>query len=149
MRKTARAIVVNNDQLLVMQRNKFGLRYCALIGGGVDLGETLEQALYREVKEEAGITIANHRLVIVENAGVVFGIQYIYLCDYVAGEPALAADSTEAQITAMGKNLYQPAWLPLADLPEANLLPLELKQVIIQGLRAGFPAEPIELTIQN
>ncbi|MGC1176973.1 MAG: NUDIX domain-containing protein [Candidatus Saccharimonadales bacterium] len=145
MRQSARAIVVKNGTLLVMRRRKEGREYYALIGGGIDAGETPEQALYREVKEETGITINNHRLVIIQQGG--FGRQYIYLCDYVSGEPTLAEDSEEAKIHAGGQNLYQPMWLPIGELPRVTLLPVELKQALIKNLADGFPKEPLTLTI--
>lgn len=149
MRQAVRAIVIHEDQLLVMHRNKFGEQYFALVGGGIDVGETAEQALYREVAEETGLQIANPRLVAVEEAGEIFGRQYVYLCDYVGGEPALASDSEEAKITALGQNLYQPQWLPLAELAAANLLPLELRDAIVGYLAHGFPEQPATLTVAD
>jgi 8-oxo-dGTP diphosphatase len=149
MRTTARAIVVKDDSLLVMHRNKFGHEYYSLVGGGVDYGETTEQALYREVAEETTLNIANHRLVIIEHAGSMYGTQYIYLCDYVSGEPILEKGAIEEQINASGKNLFTPMWLPIKDLPDANLLPHELKQALMHGLASGFPEEPITLAIAS
>jgi 8-oxo-dGTP diphosphatase len=149
MRTTARAIVVKDDALLVMHRKKFGNEYYSLVGGGVDYAETTEQALYREVQEETSLTISNHRLVIIEDAGKMYGVQYIYLCDYESGELALSPDSMEASISAAGQNVYEPEWLPLAKLAEANLLPEELKQTLINGLAHGFPPEPIALTVEE
>ncbi|MDB5170541.1 MAG: mismatch repair protein MutT [Candidatus Saccharibacteria bacterium] len=147
MRTSARVIVTKDNKLLIMKRSKFGDKFYALVGGGVDPGETPEQALYREVAEEACITITNHRLVIVEDAGPMYGLQYIYLADYVSGEPALAADSEEAHSNAGGQNLYEPMWIPIKDLAEADVRPKELKQLLIRGLAGDFPDEPIELTI--
>ncbi len=149
MRQAVRAIVIKDDHLLVMKRNKFGHEYYSLVGGGIDMGETAEQSLYREVAEETGISIANHRLVIVEDAGSMYGIQHIYQCDYVSGEPALAPDSAEALIQAAGQNLFQPMWLPLADLPTANLLPIELKELLLANLANNFANAPIALTIRS
>ena len=135
--------------MLVMHRNKFGQEFYALVGGGIDYGESPEQALYREVAEETGLAITNHRLVIIEDAGDVFGVQDIYTCDYVSGEPALAADSSEALIHAKGQNLYTPLWLPLSELPNVVLQPRELQAVLLQHAGKTWPAEPIELTIVN
>jgi 8-oxo-dGTP diphosphatase len=149
MRQAVRAIVVKDNHLLVMKRNKFGQEYYSLVGGGIDMGETADQALYREVSEETGLAIANHRLVITEDAGSMYGIQYIYLCDYVSGEPALAPDSAEALIHAGGQNLFQPLWLPLAELPAANLLPIELKDLLLVSLADNFANAPIALTIRS
>jgi ADP-ribose pyrophosphatase YjhB (NUDIX family) len=148
MRTTARAIVVNGDKLLVMYRNKFGHEYYSLVGGGVDVGETPEQTLYREVTEETSLAISNHRLVIIENAGSMYGMQYIFLCNYVSGEPVLSEGSMEEKINANGKNLFKPMWLPITDLPNTKLLPSELKQALINGLTNGFPDQPLTLNIE-
>jgi 8-oxo-dGTP diphosphatase len=149
MRTTARAIVIENDNILVMERNKFGHKYIALIGGGLEPGEELVDCLRRELAEEASIEISNPRLIIIEDAGQVFGIQYIYLCDYKTGEPKLAPDSDEALISAAGQNLYQPKWLPVSQLADSNLQPIELKELVIDMLQNGFPDKPIELTIYS
>jgi len=143
MRKAVRAIVVNGDKLLVMHRNKFGNEYYALVGGGIDFGETAEQALNREINEETSLTTKNSRLVFIEDAGEIFGIQYIYLCEYAGGEPKLQPQSMEAKINAGGKNTYTPMWLPIKDLPKTVLLPEALKSALLDGLKNGWPSQPI------
>ena len=55
MRTAVRAIIIKDNNLLVMHRNKFGNEYLTLVGGGVELNETKEQALVREVIEETSI----------------------------------------------------------------------------------------------
>lgn len=145
MRKAVRAVVVKDEELLVMHRSKFGHEYYTLIGGGIDFGETAEQSLLREIKEETGIEVKNERLVFVEHAGDPFGVQYIYHCDYVSGEPKLPSGSIEAQIGKAGKNLYTPMWLPINDLPKTPFLSETLKQTLIKTFQEGFPKEPKEL----
>jgi 8-oxo-dGTP diphosphatase len=149
MRHAVRAIIIKDQKLLVMHRNKFGHEYYALPGGGVDMGENHEQALRREIQEETTITFQNPRLVIVEDAGEIFGVQQIYVCDYVSGDPALSPASEEAKITALGQNLYKPMWLPLSQLSEIELLPKELRQTLIENLPDKWPAEPIQLKIAD
>lgn len=146
MRKASRAIIIKDGQLLVTKRNKFGSVYYILVGGGLNIGETAEQALYRELREESGVEVTNPRLVYLENAGEPYGLQHIYLCDYVSGEPALHPDSDEAKITAMGQNLYEPMWLPLERLPDVEFRSQRLQRAIMDGIKNGFPEKPVDIT---
>ena len=146
MRRAARAIIIKDNQLLVTKRNKFGSEYYILIGGGIDRGETEIEALYRELKEESGVQFANPRLVFTENAGIMYGLQNIFLCDYVSGEPMLNPDSTEAKISALGKNTYETVWLPLEQLEQVPFRSEGLRQAILRVVKQGFPAEPEDIT---
>lgn len=148
MRKAVRAIVVKDDMLLVMHRNKFGDKYFTLVGGRVKSDESIIEALYREVKEETSLTISNPRLVYIEEAEAPFGRQYIFLCTYSIGSIALHESSEEAKIHALGSNLYNPMWLPVANLPDAPFMPGALKSVIIQDLLNGFPEQPKMIKVE-
>lgn len=145
MRRAVRAIILRGDDLLVMHRNKFGKEYETLPGGAIEIGEEPEAALVRELAEETSVAISNPRLVMVEDAGPMYGTQYVYLCTYVSGEPALHPDSEESLIHAMGKNLYQPQWLPVASLPNAPFVSERLKVAILDGIKAGFPEKPQQI----
>ncbi len=149
MRKTARAILLKDDQILLMDRNKFGIKYRALVGGNIELGETPEQALKREVLEESSLTFKNERLVIIEDAGDIYGIQYIYLCEYASGDLKLDLNSEEYKINSMGKNLYRPIWFPIKDILNSNILPKELVPLLSDFLKLGFPSQPYQLKINN
>lgn len=145
MRKAARAIIILDNNLLVMHRNKFGHEYYTLVGGGVDVGETPEDTLVREVTEETSLRLTQFRHVFIEHADEVFGDQYIYLCEFPGGTVALPDDSDEAQINQLGKNLYTPMWLPLDKLPTVEFLSERLKQAILDGIKNGWPETPREL----
>lgn len=51
------AIIVQGDRILLAQHEKDGRRYWLLPGGGLDHGESLPEALTRELLEEAGVHI--------------------------------------------------------------------------------------------
>jgi 8-oxo-dGTP diphosphatase len=146
MRKAVRAIIIHENKLLVMHRNKFGQEYYTLVGGGIDFGETATQALDREIMEESGVVFNNPRLVYVQEAGDPYGTQYVYLCDYVSGQPELNPASAEAEINKLGQNIYKPLWLELDKLPDTRFVAEVLKQAIIDGLKHGFPAQPVALS---
>lgn len=137
---------MHDGKLLVTKRNKFGSEYYILVGGGVGLGESPEGALLRELAEETGVEIANPRLVFTENAGMIYGLQNIFLCEYVGGEPALHPDSAEAKISALGRNTYEPVWMPLTQLPLVPFRSERLKLAVLKGLEQGFPDQPVDIT---
>lgn len=55
-RKGVSALILNNKkEFLLVNLNSFEDKYFAIPGGGVEEGESLEDAVYREIKEELGI----------------------------------------------------------------------------------------------
>lgn len=63
-RRTAFVLFYNKNKILLQERgdySKYGEEY-AFFGGGIEEGETPEEALIREIKEELGIEIKNFKL---------------------------------------------------------------------------------------
>lgn len=57
LRKTVRAIIANDDgEFLLIQPHGYEADTWTLVGGGVEDGESDEQAMLREIREEAGIS---------------------------------------------------------------------------------------------
>ncbi len=111
-------VVVQDDRILLVRRGKppaFG--EWAIPGGSVELGETLEQAVERELLEETGLTVRAGEICHVfeavkrdEDGRVRFHYVIIDLmAEYVSGEPFPASDATEA------------AWLPLSELQDLGI----------------------------
>lgn len=145
MRRVARAIIIRGDQLLVIKRNKHGHRFFTLPGGGIDPGETAEQAAEREVREEASIECRASREVYHERVEE-FGETYYYLCEYISGEPALDPASDEAAETAKGQNTFQPMWLEINALEDSVFLPRNIAHKLENDLDFGFSEQVIKLT---
>lgn len=55
-RKGAAAIIMNKTkEILLVNLESFEDKYFTIPGGGVNIGETLEEAIYREIKEELNL----------------------------------------------------------------------------------------------
>lgn len=144
-RQVVRAIVVHEDRLLVMHRLYQGREYFNLVGGGIEPDESPESALLREVAEETSVVVANPRPVFVQDAAA-HGMQHVYVCDYVSGEPHLQPDSEEAALHAQGQNLYKPQWMDLKIFVHAPFVSETLRQAILHGIAHGWPVGPVKIT---
>lgn len=148
MRQAARAIVVKDNQLLVMRRQKFGQEYDTLPGGNVSISASAEDSLVKELLEETSIHVSNPRQVFIEHAGDPYGDQLIYKCDYENGEPAVQPDSDEAKLNDMGQNIHMPLWVSLEELAaSSDALPFRserLKQHILNAEANGYSNEIVE-----
>ncbi len=138
-KQSVRAIVISGDKMLAMKRNKFGDIYYTLIGGGINIGEDAETALRRELREETGMEVGAVRQVFVEDAGDLYGVQHVFLCEYLSGDPALSPSSEEALIGAMGKNIYEPLWLPLDEVAQVRFRSKSVAEALLAGVQNGFP----------
>lgn len=112
------AIVFSGGKvLLTLRLNEPSRGRWALPGGIVELGETVEAALIREVEEETRLLLRPERLITVFDSivGDEDGeIQYHYilceyLCEHVGGELSASSDVGEAK------------WIPLAKLDSLKM----------------------------
>ncbi len=91
----AGAIIINeNNEILLQQRSDDGT--WGNPGGGIELGESLEECLFRETKEETGLIVKNAELfkvysgecmhVVYPNCDEVYYINAIYIVRDYEGE---------------------------------------------------------------
>ncbi len=143
MGKAVRAIIIKDNKLLAMHRNKEGSQYYTLVGGRVNDGETLEQALKREVKEETGLEVTAARLVFTEDYPEPYNSQFIYLCEVAgADQVALTAGSEEEQLNRLGYNVHTPVWLEMGSFERVHFRTPQLQRALADSLRKGFPENP-------
>jgi ADP-ribose pyrophosphatase YjhB (NUDIX family) len=146
MSKAARAIILDNNNLLVMHRNKHGSEYFTLVGGQVNDSETIEQALVREVKEETGLDVVNARLVYIEEHAPPYNEQYIFLCEIAAHQLVdIQPAAEEALMNRLGMNIHAPLWVNAHSFARLAFRTPDLQKAIITALDKGFPAQPVKL----
>jgi len=146
MRRAARAIIVNGDNILVMRRNKYGSEYYTLVGGREDKEEALEQTLIREVKEEASLDVIKAKLVFIEKHPEPYSQQYIYLCEVTPfREAAIQNDSEEGQMNKHEANIHTLFWAKTDSFDRLPFRTPQLQQAIVNALKNGFPDEAIVL----
>lgn len=132
MGKAARAIVINNNKILVMRRNKQGSNYYTLVGGRINDSEDAKQAVVREVKEETGLDILNAKLMFTEKHHEPYNDQYIFICEVSSyGSVAIQETSEEAVLNKAGINIHEPLWV------DATIL------------RLPFLTRPLQLAIEK
>lgn len=148
-RVSARAIIIRDDQLLVFKRKRFDLEeggfleYYSIPGGGVEMGEEIEEACIRELKEEMGIDIKLTKKVAVKFAD--HHENHVFAAEIVQGEPYFVPDSEEARFQTPF-NRFEVRWVPVDELTAENLLFYRNLLPIIQSLAAGkLPSKPVEL----
>jgi 8-oxo-dGTP pyrophosphatase MutT (NUDIX family) len=120
-----------------MERWRGDLHYFSVPGGGIELGETPEQTVVRELAEETGCVVYPERelylLTLADGSE-----SHIFLCEYISGTPHLPADSPEAQEPPT--NRFLPRWMPLAQLADAPFLVwAPIKQQLLHDLQHGLP----------
>lgn len=147
MGKAARAIIIENNKFLVMHRNKYGSEYFTLVGGRVQEGESLEQGLVREIKEETGLDIISARLVFTERHPEPYNEQYIYVCNLASHDDIKVQEASEEGVmNRIDMNIHTPYWINLKSFATLNFRTPQLQNAIVEALKKGFPAQPVELT---
>lgn len=100
----------NDSLLLAMKKRGFGEGRWNGVGGKIEAGETIEQAMIRETEEEIGVTPTTYRKV----ADIRFD-------EYFKGEPTLMHVhifiATKWQGKPTESDEMKPKWFDLTDIP--------------------------------
>ena len=134
------AVIVRNDDILLVKHEKGGREYWLLPGGGLELGETMAQAAERELREECGVTIRCGRvLFIAETLEPNHGrhiVNVVFLGELLAGEPHLA--------TKGDARLVGVAWVNREELERRTFFP-DFRKQLRQQWDSGFTLSAVSL----
>lgn len=130
----AATIIHDGKVLLVVRGKPPNMGKWGIPGGVVELGETTEKAVTREVLEETNIVVKPKRLITIldsigrDKEGRV-RVHYIlleYLCEFISGEVKAASDAPEAK------------WVHLTDLNTLDMMEITRNFVNKVAREEGF-----------
>ena len=120
------AVILDKEKILLMYRFRAGEEYYTLLGGSIEDGENLEQALVREIKEEANLDVDNLEFLWqFDNRG---REDNYFLVKNFSGELKLGEPELSRQNE---NNKYIPTWVNLTKLKNIDLKPVEIKEKIL------------------
>ncbi|RNJ63426.1 MAG: NAD(+) diphosphatase [Porphyrobacter sp. IPPAS B-1204] len=102
-------LVEHDDKLLLGRQPRFPPRMYSALAGFVEPGETIEEAVAREIHEEAGVRVRDVRYI--ASQPWPFPSQLMIGCTSIADDPELTIDTTE---------LEDARWFTRAELEEAR-----------------------------
>ena len=79
-------LIKKGDQVLLVHARNFKGNFDSLVAGFVETGESLEEAVHREVMEETGLTIRNVKYFSSQPWPYPSGLMVGYTAEYVDGE---------------------------------------------------------------
>ncbi len=145
MRTRAGIVLIEDSKVALIERHRAGLDYFVFPGGGVNEGETPEQAAIREAMEELGIEVAIKQKV----AEIHFGRtsrQIYFLVEHVNGEfgSGVGEEYTDSDPQNPEEGVYIPIWMPVAELLQRNnIYPADLARLVVKSMKEGWGKEPV------
>ena len=141
--RVAGIVPINNGFVFMhrknVKRNRDYQEYYTFPGGGLEEGETLEEGVIREIKEEFGINVkVIKKLYELENMKLHMK-EYFFLCEYLDGEFG-TGDGEEFSDNPAYKDSgeYIPEIVERENVSDLVLLPLEIKEKFVQDLKKGI-----------
>lgn len=122
----------------VLMQNAEGDDGYAFIGGHVAFGETTDETLIREFKEEIGADITTERLLMVNENFFPWGnypchqMNLFYLVS-LKDESQIPLDRNFKALDDLGNERFElnMCWIPLEDVPNMCIYPQQAKQYIV------------------
>ena len=139
MRKRAGVVLIEDNKVALIERHRAGLEYFVFPGGGVDEGESPEQAAVREAMEELGVEVVVKQKV--AEIQIETSRQFYFLVERVAGE---FGTGTGEEFTDPSEGSYVPIWMPIDELSQrGNVYPVELAKLVVKSKTSDWGNEVV------
>ena len=108
-------------EILLARSSRFRSGFFSCLAGFIEVGETAECTVHREIKEEVGILVDNVRYIKSQSWPFPSQLMLGFHADYVSGE--IVVEPTE---------LEEAAWFDIADLPSVPSAEISVAGELIQ-----------------
>ena len=120
----AMGIIYDKEKGILFEKRTDNGMWC-VPGGAMELGETAEEALRREIREETSLEIKNPRFfkvrenvhMVYPNGDEVYYTDLVYLIEDYSGHLGMDDESSELK------------WFPIHELPE-NIMPTQIDYIL-------------------
>lgn len=128
IRTAARAVIIKDEQLLVLRRTGVQGEFYVLPGGGQVHGESIQETLIREVLEEVSLEVGIEELLFINEFIAkrdslfldfepdVHQIDFTFLCKIKSLNEAKVGETPDVHQVGI-------AWIPLTEITDFNLHP--------------------------
>ena len=120
IRNSVKAIIIQDNKLLVTKLQDEDGMYYLLPGGGQEVGEKMHDTVIRECMEETGFVVEVQELMFIRECFLVPGIhrvEMMFRCHVIG----------ESQITNMDPNQLDVEWIDMDKIEDEPLFPAELR----------------------
>jgi ADP-ribose pyrophosphatase YjhB (NUDIX family) len=132
VRIRAAAIIVEDGRILLVRHLKDGHEYWLLPGGGVDPGETLKDALCRELREEIDLAIVPGELALISESIAPDTSRHMVQLAF------LAERSGNFRVTGFDPRVVGVEWKSIVELAELEMYPA-IQHELATAAKTGFP----------
>lgn len=120
----AMGIIYDKEKGILFEKRTDNGMWC-VPGGAMELGETAEEALRREIREETSLEVQNPRFfkvrenvhMVYPNGDEVYYTDLVYIIEDYSGHLGMDDESSELK------------WFPIQELPE-NIMPTQIDYIL-------------------
>jgi 8-oxo-dGTP pyrophosphatase MutT (NUDIX family) len=145
MRIRAGIVLIEDNKVALIERHRAGLHYFIFPGGGVDEGESSEQAAIRETMEELGIEVVIKQKVAEVHLGPK-SRQVYFLVEQTGGQfgTGTGEEFTLSAPDDPGSGIYTPIWMSIEQLSQhTKVFPVDVARLVLKAVNEGWPEEAI------